>query len=69
MDRKTKVKAGSEGNGRFWWREKGKPICKKPQLKPGDTCPSCHEGQLAFDGLFMLVCSRCQRVADSGAFT
>jgi hypothetical protein len=69
MDEKEKVKAGSGGNGRFWWRKPGEVICKQPQLKPGDTCPNCGQGQLAFDGLFMLVCCRCQRVADSGAFT
>jgi hypothetical protein len=56
-------------NGRFWWRNPDKPDCKKPQPKPGDICPSCGEGKLAFDGLFMLVCRRCQHIADSGAFT
>lgn len=69
MDESEKEKEVRGGNGRFWWREKGEPVCKQPQLKPGDICPNCHEGKLAFDGLFMLVCSRCQHIADSGAFT
>lgn len=65
---KTESK-GKEGNGRFWWHDPDKPVCKKPQPKPGDVCPSCGAGTLAFDGLFMLVCRRCQQIADSGAFT
>ena len=65
---KTKSKEKEE-NGRFWWHNPEKPTCKAPQPKPGDSCPSCGAGTLAFDGLFMLVCSRCQQIADSGAFT
>lgn len=58
-----------EVNGRFWWRSKQKKGCQRPQLKPGDPCPHCPEGTLAFNGLFMLVCDRCQKTADSGGFT
>ncbi|MAT97348.1 MAG: hypothetical protein CL608_09420 [Anaerolineaceae bacterium] len=59
----------SGGDGRYWWRKKGEAKCSRPQPKPGDNCPNCHNGKLVFDGLFILTCDCCQHVADSGGFT
>jgi uncharacterized protein (DUF983 family) len=52
----------------FWWR-KQETACTAPTPKPGDCCPSCGEGKLAYDGLFVLICSHCGEVAESGGFT
>jgi len=59
----------NEQSGRYWWHQKGESKCSQPQPKPGDICPSCHEGKLEFDGLFILTCERCLHIADSGGFT
>jgi hypothetical protein len=52
-----------------WWRSKGPASCTAPLPKPGDRCPTCHSGTLAYDGLFVLCCSYCGKAAESGAFT
>jgi ribosomal protein L37AE/L43A len=54
----------------YWWREKkaSKNTCAIRRL-PGQTCPECKEGKLAYDGLFILTCSACGYIAESGAFT
>lgn len=54
----------------LWWRaeQQEKKVCPVP-LKPGDTCPACGQGELAYDGLFLLVCRRCGAVAEGGTFT
>lgn len=69
MNDKGVAKEKNGGNGRYWWRQQGEAKCNQPQPKPGDLCPNCHKGKLAFDGLFILVCGECQHIADSGGFT
>jgi uncharacterized protein (DUF983 family) len=58
-----------ETNGRFWWRSEEKTTCQRAQPMPGDPCPHCQEGTLVFNGLLMLLCDKCQKVADYGGFT
>jgi uncharacterized protein (DUF983 family) len=55
---------------RYWWREKeaSANTCTI-RHQPGQKCPSCAEGKLAYDGLFILTCSACGYIAESGAFT
>ena len=68
--KKVKKRGGEgEANGRFWWRKPGEAKCSQAQPKPGDVCTHCGQGTLAFDGLFILACDRCQQIADSGGFT
>lgn len=69
MSQTAKKDEESGGNGRFWWRKPDEAKCTHPQPKPGDICAHCGEGQLTFDGLFILACDRCQQIADSGGFT
>ncbi|MBE2222727.1 MAG: hypothetical protein IAF02_14375 [Anaerolineae bacterium] len=52
----------------YWWRKK-EVACTASAPKPGDRCPTCDEGKLAYDGLFVLACSHCGKAAESGAFT
>ncbi|PID85257.1 MAG: hypothetical protein CSB13_08955 [Chloroflexi bacterium] len=52
----------------YWWRKK-KRTCHNPTPKPGEPCPNCTEGILAYDGLFVLTCARCGKAAENGAFT
>jgi hypothetical protein len=56
-------------NGGYWWHKPYEVKCSHPQPKPGDVCPCCSAGHLAFDGLFILSCDHCHHVADSGGFT
>jgi len=58
-----------ESQKTFWWRQKDEPACIAQAPKPGDMCPACGSGVLAYDGLFMLTCPRCGKTAESGAFT
>ena len=55
---------------RYWWREEeaSKRICAV-RYQPGQACPQCLMGVLAYDGLFMLTCPICGHIAESGAFT
>jgi ribosomal protein L37AE/L43A len=53
----------------YWWRQKEASACATPPPKPGNCCPTCGEGILAYDGLFVLTCSHCGKAAESGAFT
>ena len=55
---------------RYWWRKTGeaKQTCAI-RYRPGQPCPQCQKNTLAYDGLFMLTCSACGYVAESGAFT
>jgi len=69
LSEKRVLEKENEGSGRFWWHQTGEAKCNQPQPKPGDTCSNCHEGRLTFDGLFILMCDRCQHIADSGGFT
>ncbi len=32
-------------------------------LRAGDLCPSCREGHLDYNGLLLLECTRCGRLA------
>jgi ribosomal protein L37AE/L43A len=54
----------------FWWRaeKQEKNECAVAH-KPGDKCPACGQGELAYDGLFLLACTACGAVAEGGAFT
>ena len=54
----------------YWWRKNGqeKISCQR-MLQPGETCPQCQNGRLAYNGLFMLTCTSCGHIAESGAFT
>jgi hypothetical protein len=51
----------------YWWRQR--PPCQAATPKPGDPCPSCGAGKLAYDSLFLLTCLTCGQCAESGAFT
>ncbi len=44
-------------------------LCLLTPPKPGDLCPFCQKGSLAYDGLFLLTCSKCKKVAEGGCFT
>ncbi|MCA9921937.1 MAG: hypothetical protein KC419_19700 [Anaerolineales bacterium] len=52
-----------------WWQQTGVSTCTAPQPRPGDKCPACENGILAYDGLFVLTCSNCGKAAEAGAFT
>ncbi|MBK7177700.1 MAG: hypothetical protein IPH82_11030 [Chloroflexi bacterium] len=52
-----------------WWRKPDALPCQSRPPKPGDVCPTCGNGRLAYDGLFILACSACGEAAESGAFT
>jgi ribosomal protein L37AE/L43A len=54
----------------YWWRDDKEPksTCAI-RHQPGYTCPECGKGVLAYDGLFILTCSACGYIAESGAFT
>jgi hypothetical protein len=53
---------------RFWWQKDAadSDVCLLPP-RPGQTCPECGEGALAYDTLFVLTCPHCHYVAESGA--
>lgn len=51
----------------YWWRQV--QPCQSPTPKPGDPCPTCRQGILAYDTLFLLTCPACGQAAESGAFT
>jgi len=53
----------------YWWRKPDALPCQASAPKPGDVCPACGQGRLAYDGLFILTCSVCGEAAESGAFT
>ena len=55
---------------RYWWRDEGElgRACAV-HYRPGQPCPQCRKGVLAYDGLFMLTCRACGYIAESGAFT
>lgn len=53
----------------YWWRKDTPPPCQARPLKPGEKCPACLVGMLAYDGLFVLTCATCGQAAESGAFT
>ncbi len=62
----------------YWWQEANKQetavsadsdLCLLETPKPGDLCPYCQEGTLAYDGLFLLTCDKCKKVAEGGCFT
>jgi hypothetical protein len=59
-----------ESTQKPWWQQdtKAAKTCSIP-LKPGDACPSCFVGTLDYDGLFLLTCDVCGKVAEGGAFT
>ncbi len=62
MDRPTtEVKSG------YWRRQEGKASGCQTRYLEGDTSPSCGDGELAYDSLFVLSCRG--YVAESGAFT
>lgn len=44
-------------------------VCATRTPKPGDDCLICHQGTLAYDGLFVLSCDQCGQVAESGCFS
>ncbi len=44
-------------------------VCLLTSPKPGDDCPTCNQGKLVYDGLFILTCDRCGYVAESGCFS
>jgi ribosomal protein L37AE/L43A len=55
---------------KHWWQQnKVDDACQSAILKPGDACPSCIVGTLDYDGLFLLTCDTCGKVAEGGAFT
>jgi len=62
-------KMSEEKKRSFWWQPTNVPSCNAPALKPGDICPSCTMGDLYYDGLFLLICPVCEKVAEGGAFT
>ncbi len=54
----------------YWWREgEGKKRACAVRPRPGQPCAHCRKGTLVYDGLFMLTCSACGFIAESGAFT
>jgi len=59
----------TEAGSTYWWRQGDKAADCQTRYREGDTCPSCREGELAYDSLFVLSCLRCGYVAESGAFT
>ncbi|MCA9970692.1 MAG: hypothetical protein KC425_10780 [Anaerolineales bacterium] len=71
-------KASGE-NGKYWWQQAAataavaetavSDVCLLRPPRPGDACPFCAEGALAYDGLFVLSCRRCGKAAESGCFT
>ena len=63
-------KAKESAQPGFWWRaqKQEKKECTVPH-KPGDKCPVCGTGELAYDGLFLLACRSCGAVIEGGAFT
>lgn len=53
----------------FWWRSQEDGTCQTKTPLAGDLCPECGHGYLAYDGLFVLACKKCGKVAEAGAFT
>lgn len=61
----------TESVSEFWWRagsDASKGECSAT-MRPGDFCPQCAQDRLVYDTLFVLVCPRCDYVAEGGAFT
>jgi len=54
----------------YWWQQDG-PAAESCSAapEPGQTCPICRQGRLAYDSLFILTCKACGYVAEGGAFT
>lgn len=44
-------------------------LCLLTPPKPDEQCPNCQQGTLAYDGLFLLTCNTCHKVAEGGCFT
>ena len=62
--------AEKERQPAYWWRkEEDSPNQCETVAAVGQECPSCANGKLAYDGLFVLTCSACGYCADHGAFT
>ena len=59
----------TQNDSTFWWKSDGQASCHAKPPKPGDVCPECGEGLLAYDGLFVLTCEKCGKAAEAGAFT
>lgn len=55
---------------KYWWRKDNEPkrVCAI-RYQPGQPCPKCTRGRLAYNGLFILACPVCGYVAEGGAFT
>lgn len=56
-------------DGGYWWKETEdaeKTVCAI-RSRPGQLCPECGQGTLAYNGLFVLTCPQCAYVAESGA--
>lgn len=51
-----------------WWQDAAAPKPCATPLKPGDRCPHCG-GELAYNGLFILVCKACGAVLEGGTFS
>ena len=55
----------------YWWKqdkaeaEEGEVCALRP--RPGQRCPECGQGTLAYNGLFLLTCPQCNYVAEGGA--
>ena len=64
----TAARPGDAAEKEYWWKREDseEESCRIPP-RPGQTCPECGEGTLAYDGLFILVCDLCGYVAESGA--
>lgn len=54
----------------YWWQP-DKPAAESCSAAavPGKRCPTCRQGRLAYDSLFILTCNACGYVAEGGAFT
>ena len=62
------AQTGEEVEKEYWWKGKAAEGESCPiRIRPGDTCPKCGNGTLAYDGLFLLTCDGCGYVAESGA--
>ncbi len=59
-----------DANKTYWWHtDPVKANQCKISFKSGDDCPKCRNSYLAYDALFVLTCSKCHYIAESGAFT
>lgn len=64
-------KDGKNKSADFWWKSGADDNLADCALEPreGFACPSCLLGELHYNGLFLLVCDNCGRVAEAGVFT